>query len=136
MLSIYADQLDGGDGYFASWFFQFVFAATAATIVSGAVAERTQFLSYMIYSSIITGFVYPVVSHWGWGGGWLAACELPNFRRMAFNPHDAPVETIYTDETVGYMDFAGSGIVHCTGGIAALMGAIFIGPRIGKFSVI
>merc|ERR1712048_32879 len=99
----------------ASWFFQFVFAAPAATIVSGAVAERTQFGSYLVYSAIITGFVYPVVSHWGWTSeGWLQS--------------GAPWEG------VGFTDFAGSGIVHACGGIAALMGAVFIGPRVGKFS--
>ena len=68
----------------------------------------------IVYSAIITGFVYPVVSHWGWGNGWLATAA----------PWDG----------VGFVDFAGSGIVHACGGIAALMGAIFIGPRVGKFS--
>ncbi|CBY15471.1 unnamed protein product [Oikopleura dioica] len=105
------------DSFHANWFFQFVFAATASTIVSGAVAERTQFGSYLIYSTIITGFVYPVVSHWCWSGtGWLTT------RTMEYG------------DQIGFKDFAGSAIVHCTGGIAALMGAIFIGPRIGKFS--
>ena len=72
------------------------------------------------YSSFITGFVYPVVSHWGWSNGWLTSAEesgLTNFVGVSF------------------VDFAGSGLVHCTGGVAALMGAIFIGPRHGKFNV-
>ncbi len=89
--------------------FQVAFAATAATIVSGAMAERTKFLSYIIYSLLITAFVYPVVVHWTWGGGWLANLDTP------------------------YVDFAGSGIVHMTGGIAAIVGAAFLGPRIGKY---
>ena len=74
-----------------------------------------------VYSAIITGFVYPVVSHWGWTSeGWLqSGCPM----------NDA------SGATIGFTDFAGSGIVHATGGIAALMGAIFIGPRVGKFSV-
>lgn len=93
---------------YTSFFFQYVFAATAATIVSGAVAERCQFLAYFIYSALITGIVYPVVACWGWnGGGW------------AFK--------------WGYGDFAGSGIVHCCGGAAALAGAYFLGPREGRF---
>ena len=87
--------------------FQVAFAATAATIVSGAMAERTKFISYMIYSSLISAIVYPIVVHWTWGGGWLY--EL------------------------GYHDFAGSGIVHMTGGVAALVGAAMLGPRIGKY---
>ncbi|HVR33587.1 MAG TPA: ammonium transporter [Acidimicrobiia bacterium] len=89
------------------WFFQVVFAATAATIVSGAMAERTKFSAYLIYTPFITGFIYPIVTHWTWGGGWLA--EL------------------------GYYDFAGSGIVHMVGGVAALAGVLVLGPRIGKY---
>ena len=87
--------------------FQVAFAATAATIVSGAMAERTKFVSYMIYSFLISAIIYPIVVHWTWGGGWLY--EL------------------------GYHDFAGSGIVHMTGGVAALVGAAILGPRIGKY---
>ncbi len=89
--------------------FQLAFAATAATIVSGAMAERTKFKSYFVYSLVITAFIYPVVIHWLWGGGWLAQRATP------------------------MIDFAGSTMVHATGGIAALMGAIALGPRIGKF---
>lgn len=91
------------------FFFQAAFAATAATIVSGAMAERTKFKSYFVYSFIITALIYPVVLRWTWGGGWLAQLEFP------------------------FSDFAGSTIVHATGGWAALMGAIILGPRIGKF---
>ena len=93
----------------AAWLFQLVFAATAATIVSGAMAERTQFKSYLIYSVFITGFIYPVVGHWIWGGGWLAGFGA------------------------GMLDFAGSTVVHSTGGWLALTGAIVLGPRIGKY---
>ena len=89
--------------------FQLAFAATAATIVSGAMAERTKFKSYFVYSLVITAFIYPVVIHWLWGGGWFAQRSTP------------------------MIDFAGSTMVHATGGIAALMGAIALGPRIGKF---
>ena len=89
--------------------FQVAFAATAATIVSGAMAERTKFLSYIIYSLLITAIVYPVVVHWTWGGGWLSQLDTP------------------------YIDFAGSGIVHMTGGVASIVGAAFLGPRIGKY---
>lgn len=91
----------------AAWLFQLVFAATAATIVSGAMAERTQFKSYLIYSVFITGIIYPVVGHWVWGGGWLS--------------------------DLGMSDFAGSTVVHSTGGWLALTGAIVLGPRLGKY---
>ncbi|PIK57678.1 hypothetical protein BSL78_05410 [Apostichopus japonicus] len=93
------------------FFFHWVFAATATTIVSGAVAERTEFVSYLFYSVGLTGIIYPVVSHWAWSDeGWLA------------NGPD-----------VAYRDFAGSGVVHMVGGTAALVGAAILGPRIGRF---
>lgn len=87
--------------------FQTVFCATAATIVSGAMAERTKFSAYIIYSIVISGLIYPMIGHWIWGGGWLA--------------------------TLGFHDFAGSTVVHSVGGWAALIGAMTIGPRIGKY---
>ncbi len=92
---------------YAAWLFQLVFAATAATIVSGAMAERTQFKSYLIYTVFITGFIYPVVGHWIWGAGWLSS--------------------------LGMSDFAGSTVVHSTGGWLALAGSIVLGARIGKY---
>ncbi|MCO5182506.1 MAG: ammonium transporter [Anaerolineae bacterium] len=88
--------------------FQLMFAAAAATIVSGAVAERLKFKSYLVYSVIMTAFIYPISGHWMWGGGWLS--EL------------------------GFIDFAGSTIVHAVGGFAALAAAWILGPRIGKFN--
>lgn len=101
----------------ASWLFQVVFAGTAATIVSGAMAERTKFGSYLIYSAIISMLVYPVVVHWIWSGsGWL-------------NTY-----TGNTTDSWGFTDFAGSTVVHSVGGWAALMGAIILGPRIGRFT--
>lgn len=92
----------------AFFIFQTVFAATAATIVSGAMAERTNFSGYLAYSVVITAFIYPVVGHWIWGGGWLSE--------------------------MGIVDFAGSTVVHSVGGWAALAGAIVLGPRIGKYN--
>lgn len=100
----------GGLSPATTFFFQAAFAATAATIVSGAMAERTKFKAYFVYSIGITAFIYPVILRWTWGGGWLAQREYP------------------------FSDFAGSTIVHATGGWAALMGAIILGPRIGRFA--
>ena len=91
----------------AKFFFQLVFAATTATIVSGAMAERTKFVSYMIYSAIVSAFIYPISGHWIWGAGWLA--------------------------DKGFWDFAGSTVVHSCGGWLALAGALVLGPRLGKF---
>lgn len=91
------------------FFFQAAFAAAAATIVSGAMAERTKFKSYFIYSLVITSLIYPTVLRWTWGGGWLSQLDIP------------------------FSDFAGSTIVHATGGWAALAGALVLGPRIGKY---
>lgn len=90
------------------WFFQVVFAATAATIISGAVAGRVKFVSYLIYTPFITGIIYPIVTHWVWGGGWLSE--------------------------QGFMDFAGSGVVHMLGGVAALAGCLVVGPRLGRYT--
>jgi Amt family ammonium transporter len=97
----------------AFWMFQVVFAATAATIVSGAMAERTKFVGYLIYSAVISALIYPVFGSWAWGGlfkgkGWL--------------------------ESLGFIDFAGSTVVHSVGGWAALAGALVLGPRMGKYT--
>jgi Amt family ammonium transporter len=92
----------------AFWLFQAVFAGAAATIVAGAVAERMKFTAYLAYSFIISAFVYPVVGHWVWGGGWLAG--------------------------LGFHDFAGSTVVHAVGGISALVGAWMLGARFGRFN--
>ncbi|CAM9777356.1 unnamed protein product [Ectocarpus fasciculatus] len=106
------------NGYsYASWLFQWAFAATAATIVSGAVAERVSFNAYIIYSLVLTSFIYPVVVHWGWAGGWAAAWREED---LLFG--------------CGVIDFAGSGVVHMTGGLAALCAAIVVGPRTGRFN--
>jgi Amt family ammonium transporter len=90
------------------FFFQLVFAGTAATIVSGAVAERIKFMSFVVFSFVIVGIIYPITGHWIWGGGWLAS--------------------------MGFFDFAGSTVVHSIGGWSALTGVIVLGPRIGKFT--
>lgn len=92
----------------SNFVFNLVFCATTATIVSGAMAERTKFLSYCVYSAVISAIIYPIEAHWTWGGGWLAQ--------------------------MGFHDFAGSNCIHMVGGISALVGAAILGPRIGKFS--
>ncbi len=98
-----------GNGYsvMSDWFFQMVFVATAASIVSGAIAERIKMWAFFAFTLILTAFIYPIVGSWFWGGGWLAEQE--------------------------FVDFAGSTIVHSTGGWAALAGLIIIGPRLGKY---
>ena len=96
----------------ASFFFQVVFAATAVTIASGAMAERTKFVAYLAFSAAMTAVIYPVVVHWTWGGGLIAQMSIGD---------------------AVYSDFAGSTIVHLTGGIAALVGAAMLGPRVGKY---
>ncbi len=111
--------LDGYKGIFSSlnwtgvplgakFFFQLVFAGTAATIVSGAVAERIKFASFLIFSLLLVGIAYPIAGHWIWGGGWLYK--------------------------LGFFDFAGSTVVHAVGGWSALVGALFLGPRVGKYN--
>lgn len=100
--------LDGA-GYApaSDWYFQMVFVATAASIVSGTVAERIKLLPFLIFVAILTGFIYPIQASWQWGAGWLS--------------------------DIGFSDFAGSTLVHSTGGWAALVGAIILGPRVGKY---
>lgn len=106
-LDFYKDTLTSNVPFWGKFFFQLVFCGTAATIVSGAVAERVKYISFILFSFILTLVVYPIVGHWVWGGGWLA--EL------------------------GFLDFAGDTVVHSVGGWAALAGAIILGPRHGKY---
>ena len=101
--------IDADTTLMRDWMFQVVFAATAATIVSGAMAERTRFSAYLAYSMVISACIYPISGHWIWGGGWLGQ--------------------------LGFHDFAGSTVVHAVGGTAALVGALFLGPRIGKYVI-
>jgi Amt family ammonium transporter len=101
-------QSDAGYAPASDWFFQMVFVATAASIVSGTVAERVKLWPFLIFTAVLTAFIYPVVASWEWGGG-------------------------YLDSVWGFSDFAGSTLVHSTGGWAALVGAIVIGPRAGKY---
>ena len=92
----------------AFWLFQVVFCGAAATIVAGGMAERMRFPAYLVYSAVVSAFLYPIVGHWVWGGGWL--------------------------KEMGFADFAGSTVVHTVGGFAALAGTIVLRPRIGKFN--
>lgn len=94
---------------YAFFFFQFAFAATAATIASGAMAGRTEFKGYLVYSFVVTALIYPIVGHWIWGGGWLASLDTP------------------------FWDFAGSTVVHSTGAWVGLVGAVILGPRINRY---
>ena len=103
-----AGLIGQGDYNYTALFFQTVFCATSATIVSGAMAERTNFAAYCIYSAAISLFIYPIAGHWVWGGGWLSQ--------------------------LGFHDFAGSAIVHMLGGTLSFVGAAILGPRIGKYT--
>ncbi|MGF1569843.1 MAG: ammonium transporter [Nodosilinea sp.] len=105
---VYGLSSDGGLTKDTFFLFQVAFAGTAATIVSGAVAERVRFLDFIIFSLLLVGIAYPITGHWVWGGGWLSG--------------------------IGFHDFAGSTVVHSVGGWAALMGAAFLGPRMGKYT--
>lgn len=106
-LSFYKDTLTSNVPFWGKFFFQLVFCGTAATIVSGAVAERIKYVSFIVFSFVLTLFIYPIVGHWVWGGGWLS--------------------------DMGFMDFAGDTVVHSLGGWGALSGAMILGPRIGKY---
>ena len=106
-LSFYDDTLTSNVPFWGKFFFQLVFCGTAATIVSGAVAERIKYITFIVFSFVLTLVIYPIVGHWVWGGGWLA--------------------------DLGFLDFAGDTVVHSLGGWAALAGAIVLGPRIGKY---
>ncbi len=99
--------VENGYSTMSDWFFQMVFVATTASIISGTLAERVRLWSFFLFTVLLTGFIYPVVGAWTWGGGWL--------------------------NEMGFQDFAGSTIVHSTGGWAALAGALIVGPRLGKF---
>ena len=103
-----------------NWFFEYTFAATAATIVSGSVIERAKISAYLGYSFYLTAFVYPVIAHWEWSAaGWLCAYRAPSAGKRLFGS--------------GLIDFAGCGAVHMVGGISGIVGAYLVGPRIGRY---
>lgn len=129
MMGTSAHMLIGTDGFFLfgdaydvgtllTWFFMMVFCATAATIVSGAIAERPKFSIYIIYSVVISAFIFPIYGHWLWGGGWLSSAEFMTSLGGGY----------------GALDFAGSGVVHAIGGYIALAGCLLLGPRIGRYT--
>ena len=103
------EETASGLPLYAFWLFQAAFCGAAATIVAGGMAERMNFKAYLIYSFLISALIYPIIGHWVWGGGWLSK--------------------------MGFMDFAGSTVVHTTGGIAALIGTILLKPRLGKYGI-
>jgi ammonium transporter, Amt family len=111
-------DVPGSSQLWAFWFFQLVFCGTAATIISGAMAERTKFVGYLLYTAAMTALIYPIIGHWAWG----------NFAQsFGFGSGQGWLQE------KGYVDFAGSSIVHAIGGAAALAGVIIVGPRVGKF---
>ncbi len=112
-----AATVGNGHSVMSNWFFQMVFVATAASIVSGTLAERVRLWAFFAFVAFLTAFIYPVVGAWTWGGGWLSG-------------EDGLLADLFG---VGFSDFAGSTIVHSTGGWAALAGALVVGPRLGKF---
>ncbi len=103
------DTVSGGLPLYAFWLFQAAFCGAAATIVAGGMAERMKFKAYIIYTIVISAVIYPLIGHWVWGGGWLSQ--------------------------MGFSDFAGSAVVHTTGGVAALVGTVILRPRTGKYSI-
>ncbi|CAM9899140.1 unnamed protein product [Ectocarpus sp. 12 AP-2014] len=105
---------------YANWLFQWTFAASATTIVSGAMAERATFGAYVLHSFLLTSFIYPIVAHWAWSDGGWASARLADDDNLLFG--------------CGVTDFAGSGVVHMTGGMAALTGIFILGPRAGRFN--
>jgi Amt family ammonium transporter len=107
-VDFYKDTLTSSVPFWGKLFFQLVFCGTAATIVSGAVAERVKYISFILFSFVLTLVIYPIVGHWIWGGGWLAG--------------------------LGFLDFAGDTVVHSVGGWAALAGALILGPRYGSMT--
>lgn len=119
----FMDGLWADKTQFRTWFFQGAFCATAATIVSGAMAERTKLAGFCVYTLIVTSFIYPVIVYWGWSGAGLLNYEDADGNLVSmFGP--------------GYLDFAGSGIVHMVGGVGAVCGAAIVGAREGRFEVI
>ena len=117
--SFWLSNLPGDDKLWSFWFFQVVFAGTACTIVSGAMAERTKFVGYLIYAALLAGIIYPLCGHWAWGsfGGAFGVGGTKGWL-----------------ENMGFIDFAGSSVVHACGGACALAGIIIIGPRHGRFA--